>query len=776
MSPKAIGGDPVALSEIIKIDLHIHSAASAYKERPDIVSNSDIAHCELLIDKLIENDIRLFSITDHNRFDVELYRKLYKMLENLSDPKPNMLPGVEFDVSFDEDKKAGHVVVIFDAKEMSDLNSIADAIGADKLTRPEEAYNLDRFEALLRRIGLSMILIAHQHSGFGGGQKKRSLGAATDDAIELYKFGYIDALEYRSPTVQGILRSELNDLDLPAKTVIGSDCHDWSVYPKHDASAADPSVYCATVKALPTFRGIHMALTSPETRFGPVEQTMQPVFLSKISMCGEEIPLSPGINVIIGENGVGKSSILSLICSDKAAKNWTKGVQKAFDFSCETITPSNREYIEQGLLQNRYNSGQVFDDGLFCQVSRVEFSSRVAAFSESLKRRIKWNIRQKLHEEAAKTTSFSIKEDLEGETFHFTVSCSDDFTEVENPWTAPRANLRDISAKIDIEVKRESVYSSEDSSALIEAKRLIDSVEERIDTRYEGVRLEGSVKGVISNAVDSYSSSLELRSGDKDIKRKEYREAKGRLVQSVLSLVRDACDPEPPIADLVLTKEAGISENPSQGFKFVRKAKYAGCENLCSEFVAKFNKNYRSLEKMIHICSVEEIANAIPGNVQASQWETKFDELRNKFIEEMQVAEETIMDVDSRKTGNTLGEMALSFYQYKTAAQASAAVFVADQPEDNISNKRISAKLTGHFNSLRRRSQIILVTHNPLLVVNQDADNVIVMKRDPDECPSVAYGSLESEDHGKVLEEIANIMDGGKAAIRRRMKAYGTID
>lgn len=65
---------------MIKFDLHIHSSASAYKEDKAIVDNSTTANAECLLEKLNENNVTLFSITDHNRFNVELYCKLDELL------------------------------------------------------------------------------------------------------------------------------------------------------------------------------------------------------------------------------------------------------------------------------------------------------------------------------------------------------------------------------------------------------------------------------------------------------------------------------------------------------------------------------------------------------------------------------------------------------------------------------------------------------------------------------------------------------------------------
>lgn len=68
------------LNNLIKFDLHIHSHASSYKEADGIVENSTKENLPILFSKLDENEVALFSITDHNRFDAELYKEAKKLL------------------------------------------------------------------------------------------------------------------------------------------------------------------------------------------------------------------------------------------------------------------------------------------------------------------------------------------------------------------------------------------------------------------------------------------------------------------------------------------------------------------------------------------------------------------------------------------------------------------------------------------------------------------------------------------------------------------------
>ena len=69
----------MVLNNNIRLDLHIHSYASfytepSYKDGTSIVQDSTKGNVDILLNKLTENKISLFSITDHNRYDIDLYK------------------------------------------------------------------------------------------------------------------------------------------------------------------------------------------------------------------------------------------------------------------------------------------------------------------------------------------------------------------------------------------------------------------------------------------------------------------------------------------------------------------------------------------------------------------------------------------------------------------------------------------------------------------------------------------------------------------------------
>ena len=99
---------------------------------------------------------------------------------------------------------------------------------------------------------------------------------------------------------------------------------------------------------------------------------------------------------------------------------------------------------------------------------------------------------------------------------------------------------------------------------------------------------------------------------------------------------------------------------------------------------------------------------------------------------------------------------------------------IIDQPEENLDPQSVFEELVSHFREARKRRQVIVVTHNANLVVNTDADQVIVASSTPHEgsgLPKVSYycGALEDQ---SIREMVCNILEGGKEAFRDRERRY----
>jgi hypothetical protein len=97
-----------------------------------------------------------------------------------------------------------------------------------------------------------------------------------------------------------------------------------------------------------------------------------------------------------------------------------------------------------------------------------------------------------------------------------------------------------------------------------------------------------------------------------------------------------------------------------------------------------------------------------------------------------------------------------------------------DQPEENLDPSSVQSDLVPFFRDAAKRRQIIMVTHNANLVVNSDADQVIVasaVRKKPDQIPTVVYasGGLESP---SIRTAVCDLLEGGEAAFRQRGRRY----
>ena len=97
---------------------------------------------------------------------------------------------------------------------------------------------------------------------------------------------------------------------------------------------------------------------------------------------------------------------------------------------------------------------------------------------------------------------------------------------------------------------------------------------------------------------------------------------------------------------------------------------------------------------------------------------------------------------------------------------------IIDQPEENLDPRSIFVELVERFRSAKQRRQIIIVTHNANLIVNTDADQIIVATcgpHRPGQLPEIRYQSGGLEDLA-IRESVCDILEGGEEAFKERAK------
>ena len=95
---------------------------------------------------------------------------------------------------------------------------------------------------------------------------------------------------------------------------------------------------------------------------------------------------------------------------------------------------------------------------------------------------------------------------------------------------------------------------------------------------------------------------------------------------------------------------------------------------------------------------------------------------------------------------------------------------VLDQPEDDLDNHLIYDLVVRQIRENKLRRQIIVVTHNPNIVVNGDAEMLHALDFAQGQCMIRLSGSLQEE---AMRAEVCRVMEGGLEAFERRYRRLG---
>ena len=113
-----------------------------------------------------------------------------------------------------------------------------------------------------------------------------------------------------------------------------------------------------------------------------------------------------------------------------------------------------------------------------------------------------------------------------------------------------------------------------------------------------------------------------------------------------------------------------------------------------------------------------------------------------------------------------------------------------DQPEDDLDNRAIYKELVTYLVKKKKERQIILVTHNPNIVVGSDSELIIVANQNGNDSPNkngikfqYVAGSLENSrefddsvkitlDSKGIKEHVCEILEGGNEAFKQRERKY----
>jgi len=109
---------------------------------------------------------------------------------------------------------------------------------------------------------------------------------------------------------------------------------------------------------------------------------------------------------------------------------------------------------------------------------------------------------------------------------------------------------------------------------------------------------------------------------------------------------------------------------------------------------------------------------------------------------------------------------------YLALDEADDRPLIIDQPEENLDPKSVNDELVPLFIAAKAKRQVIMVTHNANLVINTDADQIIIAEVGAHQAgglPPITYraGGLEN---ASIRTAVRDILEGGESAFQERAR------
>ena len=576
------------------------------------------------------------------------------------------------------------------------------------------------------------------------------------------------------------------------KFITGFDCHVWESYPAHDSSKME--VDRATefkhtyLKCLPTFKGLAMALTDysrihlGNNFFSLDEEKIHEI---NISIDSQEIsvPLSNGINAIIGDNSIGKSLLLHKLTNFKNVKPTIKKgyleYLKNKNISINTIIDDSKIYYFdfQGNIRDRFEkkdeaNNQSFLNEQFPEPpANVEYIAQINKQFENLYTLLdtKFNYDKKL------TTLKTVLIPESGTTRKF-VTCIklqfnkkrlDGLIKAINYLTKLLATIKDPN-ELDF-------LDTSDKTELIKIKNTVEQMIKRYSEKKEVESKKYNIMVGIREGINKYSNDLSSLKSNEETIVENYENDQVENVQTIADLLYLKSNIKPHKFSIDNPIKANFSKLVYSNYSFVRRFKNVRVisNDYLDSVLSRCLKNNKKID-ILNI-TIGSFKNDILKDYSDSTLSPiNFLKARiDEIIKDDFNVESVILFNNENIYENLSSGLNSTIYFDIISDDTSKGIYLVDQPEDDVSQLSIKRNLIKDFKNMSQKRQIILVTHNPQFVVNLDVDNVICLYKNDNGKLFVSSGALEYEDDNtNIIKLVADNLDGGADSIRKRWKRY----
>lgn len=741
-------------------DLHIHSNKCP-KGGGEFCSkhfNNTDAFLDKLIDLLISSangKVDMISFTDHNQITLDVYSKFYARNVDIQ-----LIPGIEIDFLPNKNSaNTKHLIVYFDCSKQNISNLSIKVNDILKGTREsKKAMELSTLLDHLVRIGHNFIISPHAFK-----QEKRAIdyewvneSSARKDA-SMYMdefFAFWESAGYSS--IQKALEF-LECFDLKGNIPIVS-FSDSNNFADLESYLDNPPQY---FKSLPTFKGLAMVATDPrriDEKRSPFENSRNPGIIKEVSFGDNIVRFSKQLNAIVGGRGSGKSVLLDAIAHKLGAATLKPDRKRFIESFSISIKNYSGALIDQNFAIDYFDQAYVnsiFSSEDFSKSLKEKFSDSFSAIQNIKEEDIRLKNQQNFIEYLTETKEVEA-ENLDSFTHNYPV-ISDDGLDI-NIKAQNKTAVDHSDELLNYNIWNDKIrmffdglpFDTCHSESLIVIKNLLKLVV-FCEIKNYNVKMISS-KHVHNNFVKSFISLKENKSS---IAKKKAK-IESSIKKNIESLASD-----------IIFRNNLINAyfKASTQFKSFHSEFTFGDGSVKNRFI--FSNELRVQTPLEYLLSIfQEFADGRKKNKEEMnllEYCEKFistgleeilrpkatlDKLINKLqaydLEYSQVNNIYYVDngrlVDiSKESPGTQTNMLMEYVVHKQTQRP----LLIDQPEDNVDNKTIYDQFRLWFAKLKSMRQVIVVTHDANIVINADAENVIIAEQLASDKFKYRYGALE---------------------------------
>lgn len=783
-------------SDWLKIDLHMHTIKSKETKTNDYKGDFDVSTLKA---KLKENEVEIFSLTDHNIINVEAYEEYYN---SYTDNDPLLLVGVELDIK--GDKNSYHSLLIFNASTVEEVQDIS-----EKLEKKYTELDQDKFSRMLNFEQINELFHEKEFFFIPHADSDNSIVKAYSDMTYTQKMVLLmpSAVEkiskeetkriYNKGFDSRLTESFRDKEDIPY--INFSDNHNIYKYPCIHKGEGDIQHSFYYIKGKKSYETIRLAFIDPQSRiksqaeYGSLTKTINTIDNLKIDshnyFTQNELIFSPHLNVVIGGRSSGKSLLMNLIGGKIDSLTIKKNNYDKFHGEHISIKAKRDDgYKQQTAIEKPIyiNQGDIVD--YFEKNSLKELaekSNKKLEYDDAkekfvIHKKALQSIIQEMIDKYKDIQEFDVKKfELHKKTIDsihslsYTINLNIESLKSTNETTI--SELDTVKKLVDTLIQNLASFNSnkhleinETEKSIIEAfQGLIDEKLALIETKQKNKNRVNNFFVQVEKIIEDANSTLNEESQQKVIAKSSIKSLEDNVKEyfSKYTRLKEATKTIKSF-DYSKKETIEIDENVSLNLEVEKTEDLKLKETILDSIKAPISTS------SIYINLLNLLSNELQIKTHGGN---KCDELSKKInstMSDLFKLMENPKDYLAYKNDETSKSKSPGFNSEKYLGillkNAKNKIIFIDQPEDNLGNKFISEELVATIRNIKFKNQIFLVTHNPSIVVYGDAENIIIAENSENK---ISYKQIVLEDVAS-QKEICSILDGGEYIFDNRAKKY----